>query len=64
MDIPADLRSSFYNSGNNPNGVLSSKATGEPSVLASCSVMFALRMAIKSAREDGGDKEWFQFGKF
>jgi len=60
-DIPADLRTEFYNSGHNPNGVLSSKATGEPSVLAGCSVMFALRMAIKSAREDGGDKEWFQF---
>ena len=62
-DIPADLRTEFYNSGSNPNGVLSSKATGEPSVLAGCSVIFALRMAIKSAREDGGDKEWFQFGK-
>ena len=64
MDIPADLRTEFYNSGNNPNGVLSSKATGEPSVLAGCSVLFALRMAIRSAREDGGDTDWFQFGNF
>ena len=63
MDIPADLRTEFYNSGNNPNGVLSSKATGEPSVLAGCSVMFALRMAIRAAREDGGNTDWFQFGK-
>ena len=63
MDIPADLRTEFYNSGNNPHGVLSSKATGEPSVLAGCSVLFALRMAISSARKDGGDTDWFQFGK-
>jgi len=61
LDIPADLRTEFYNSGHNPNGVLGSKTTGEPSVLAGCSVLFALRMAIKSAREDGGDFEWFQF---
>ena len=43
LDIPADLRTTFYNSGHNPNGVLGSKTTGEPSVLAGCSVLFALR---------------------
>ena len=62
LDVPADLRIEFYDSGNNPNGVLGSKATGEPSVLAGCSVLFALRMAIKSARADGGLTDWFQFG--
>ena len=63
MDVPADLRTEFYDSGNNPNGVLGSKATGEPSVLAGCSVLFALRMAITSARADAGLTDWFQFGK-
>jgi len=61
MDIPADLRIEFYDSGSNPNGVLGSKATGEPSVLAGCSVLFALRMAITSARADAGLTDWFQF---
>ena len=64
QDIPCDLRTTFYNSGHNPGGVLGSKTTGEPSVLAGSSVLFALRMAIQSAREDAGDKEWFQFGQF
>jgi len=60
LDVPADLRTEFYDSGNNPNGVLGSKVTGEPSVLAGCSVMFALRMAITSARADAGITDWFQ----
>ena len=38
-----ELRTTFYNSGHNPNGVLGSKTTGEPSVLAGSSVLFALR---------------------
>ena len=63
QDIPCDLRTSFYNSGYNPRGVLGSKTTGEPSVLAGVSVMSALRMAILSAREDAGLKQWFQFGQ-
>ena len=46
FDIPADLRTQFYNSGHNPNGVLGSKTTGEPSVLAGCSVLFALRYSF------------------
>jgi len=61
FDVPADLRTEFYDSGNNPNGVLGSKATGEPSVLSGCSVLFALRMAVASARKDAGFTEWFQF---
>ena len=43
LDIPATLRTQFYNSGHNPAGVLGSKTTGEPSVLAGCSVLFAMR---------------------
>ena len=43
LDIPATLRTQFYNSGHNPAGVLGSKTTGEPSVLAGCSVLFAIR---------------------
>ena len=40
------------------------KATGEPAVCMSNSVMFAIRNAISSARKDAGlPDEWFRFGK-
>ena len=35
-------------------GTLGSKATGEPSILMSCSVSSALRHALKAARDDLG----------
>ena len=35
-------------------GTLGSKATGEPSMLMGCSVAFALRDAIRAAREELG----------
>ena len=35
-------------------GVLGSKATGEPSMLMGCSVAFALRDAVKASREEFG----------
>ena len=62
-DVPADLRITFYNSGDNSRGVLGSKATGEPSVLAGVGVLFAVRMAVKSARKDGGREGWFKLGE-
>ena len=43
---------------NRLEGTLGSKATGEPAMLMGCSVAFALRNAIKAAREEfglGGD---------
>ena len=54
LDIPEDLRTTFYNSGHNPDGVLGSKATGEPSVLMGVGVMFAIRDALNSAKADKG----------
>ena len=64
-NIPQDLRTTFYNSGNNPYGVMGSKATGEPSVLMGVGVMFAIRAALKSARIDAGfdEKKWFDLSK-
>ncbi len=47
----------------NPNGVLRSKATGEPSVDASFGVVLAMRNAIASAREEAGNTEWFEMSK-
>jgi xanthine dehydrogenase molybdopterin-binding subunit B len=37
-------------------GTLGSKATGEPSMLMGCSVLFAIRNAVQSARADCGIK--------
>lgn len=39
-------------------------ATGEPPFCLSCSVLFALRNAVESARKDAGMKEtWFDISK-
>lgn len=41
------------------------KATGEPAVTMSISVLFALRHAINSVRADNGDtKKWYRLGKY
>jgi len=61
MDIPIDLRVSLLKNSSNPNGVLSSKAVGEPPLGVSCSVMFALQQAISSARAQFGTTGYFDF---
>lgn len=53
-DIPIDFRVTFLQKSSNPNGVLRSKATGEPSICMSVSAVFALRFALDSARKDAG----------
>jgi len=60
MDIPADLRINFLKGDPLPGGVLRSKSTGEPPLCMSCSVLFAIRRAVESARSDAGlEDEWF-----
>ncbi len=39
----------------NPLGILSSKATGEPSLALGASVHFAIKYAVRSARADAGN---------
>jgi len=54
----------------NYRGVMSSMvctcfvtATGEPPLCMSCSVLFALRYALDSARKEAGKpEEWYQIG--
>ncbi|XP_073980918.1 uncharacterized protein isoform X2 [Rhodnius prolixus] len=60
-DIPIDFRITLRKNSRNPTGVLRSKATGEPPFCLSCSVTFAIRNALKSARQDAGqyDETWF-----
>ncbi|KAJ6644052.1 Xanthine dehydrogenase [Pseudolycoriella hygida] len=62
-DIPVDFRIKFLRKSSNPFGVLRSKATGEPAVCMSIVVLFALRYALDSARNDAGVTEkWFKLG--
>jgi xanthine dehydrogenase molybdopterin-binding subunit B len=63
QDIPVDLRTTFYNSHSNPNGVLGSMATGEPSVLFGVSALFALKQALNATKKDGGALEWISLSK-
>lgn len=59
-DIPIDLRITLRKNAPNPTGVLRSKATGEPPLCMSCSVVFAIRNALLSARKDAGNNDvWF-----
>uniref|UniRef100_A0A1X7SDN0 Aldehyde oxidase/xanthine dehydrogenase second molybdopterin binding domain-containing protein n=1 Tax=Amphimedon queenslandica TaxID=400682 RepID=A0A1X7SDN0_AMPQE len=43
----------------NPLGILGSKAVGEPPLLMSSGVLFALKRAVESARRDAGNSDPF-----
>ncbi|XP_068204134.1 uncharacterized protein [Palaemon carinicauda] len=59
LDIPVDLRVTLLPNASNPNGVLSSKATGEPPLCLSFVVVTALRQAIADFRANNGQTDWF-----
>uniref|UniRef100_A0A1Y9H2G4 FAD-binding PCMH-type domain-containing protein n=1 Tax=Anopheles dirus TaxID=7168 RepID=A0A1Y9H2G4_9DIPT len=62
-DIPVDFRVRFLQKSSNPAGVLRSKATGEPALNMSIVVMFALRNALRSARQDARlADDWIPMG--
>lgn len=62
-DIPIDFRVTFLRNSSNEGGVLRSKATGEPPLCMSVVVIFALRHALESARNDAGiTDKWFDMG--
>ncbi|CAG5043546.1 unnamed protein product [Parnassius apollo] len=60
LDIPVDFRINFRRNSKNDAGVLWSKATGEPALVLSVVVTFALHEAILEARKEFGyvDTEW------
>ncbi|CAG7720323.1 unnamed protein product [Allacma fusca] len=58
--IPEDMRIVIMRNATNPFGVLRSKATGEPPLCLSVAVLFAIKNAIKAARRDAGNTDWFQ----
>lgn len=53
-DVPEIFNVSLMDNVDNPFAVHSSKAVGEPPFFLGCSVFFALRDAIKAAREEKG----------
>ena len=53
-DIPMDFRIKFVENKPNPMGVLGSKATGEPPLILSNSVLLAIRDAIEASRKERG----------
>ncbi|XP_065222148.1 xanthine dehydrogenase/oxidase-like [Planococcus citri] len=60
-DIPVEFRVYFRRNAPNPFGVLRAKNTGEPPLCLSIGVVFAIRNALQSGREDAGSKDpWFQ----
>ena len=59
-DIPQDFRVTLLKNARNPLGVHSSKATGEPGLLMAISVLFAMRNALESSRQDAGLSGWWQ----
>ncbi|XP_062544108.1 aldehyde oxidase 1-like [Armigeres subalbatus] len=62
-DIPVDFRVRFLQNSSNSTGVLRSKATGEPAMNMTISIIFALRHALMAARKDAGlPHEWVSLG--
>ncbi|XP_064107764.1 uncharacterized protein LOC135216406 [Macrobrachium nipponense] len=59
LDIPVDLRVTLLPNATNPQGVLSSKATGEPPLCLSFAFVTAVRQAIAAFRADDGRTDWF-----
>lgn len=53
-DIPVEFNVSLLKNASNPKAVYSSKAIGEPPLFLGSSVFFAIKEAIKSAREESG----------
>lgn len=51
-DIPQEFNVSLLKGAPNPRAVYSSKAVGEPPLFLACSAFFAIKEAIKAARED------------
>ncbi|XP_030901677.2 aldehyde oxidase isoform X1 [Melopsittacus undulatus] len=58
-DIPEQFSVSLLSSSQNPYGIYASKGIGEAGLFLGCSVFFALRDAVRSARNERGLKTSF-----
>eukprot|EP01114_Cavostelium_apophysatum_P003508 TRINITY_DN1343_c0_g1_i2.p1 TRINITY_DN1343_c0_g1~~TRINITY_DN1343_c0_g1_i2.p1 ORF type:complete len:1305 (+),score=284.96 TRINITY_DN1343_c0_g1_i2:94-4008(+) len=59
-DIPIDFRVTLLKNSDNPEGILRSKAVGEPPYTMSCGALFALKSAVLDARADRGVRGYFK----
>ena len=59
-DVPETFNVSLMDNVDNPFAVHSSKAVGEPPFFLGCSVFFALKDAIKAARDEKGVSDNFE----
>lgn len=59
QDVPLEFNVEFFPR-TFEEGILSSKASGEPPIVLASSVFCALRQAVTAAREQTGKKEYFQ----
>ncbi|XP_062550714.1 uncharacterized protein LOC134215573 [Armigeres subalbatus] len=63
QDIPIDFRVKFLKGSSNQYGVLRSKAVAEPALSMSPVLTYAIRYALRSARQDAGlPDEWITLG--
>ena len=58
-DIPIDFKISFLKNNQNPQGVLGSKAIGEPPLCLTPSVAFSVKRAIEAARKEFTEDEQY-----
>ncbi|XP_071977273.1 aldehyde oxidase 1-like isoform X2 [Engystomops pustulosus] len=61
-DVPTEFNISLLASSKNPYTIYSSKGVGEPVLFLGCSVYFALKAAVDSAREERGLPKIFTLG--
>jgi xanthine dehydrogenase/oxidase len=59
--IPLQMNVSLLKESGNPMAIYSSKGIGEPPMLLSCSVFFAIQSAISAARQEAGLPSEFVF---
>ncbi|CAG9858905.1 unnamed protein product [Phyllotreta striolata] len=59
-DIPREFNVSLLKGVSNPRAVYSSKAVGEPPLFLGCSALFAIKHAIKAAREENKVQGYFR----
>ncbi|XP_043271749.1 xanthine dehydrogenase isoform X2 [Venturia canescens] len=59
-DIPQEFNVSLLKNASNPRAVYSSKAVGEPPLFLACSAFFAIKEAIKAARNDANITRLFR----
>ena len=53
-DVPSKFNVCLLRGASNPRAVYSSKAVGEPPLFLAASVFYAIKNAMRSAREDAG----------